>query len=58
MKSKENAYEAIINESKKDNKNFQEKFQAAYEFLNSETLNNIINKLEQQTNDKFLNTRQ
>ena len=46
LKSKESAFNDIIAEAKKDDSDFQQKFIAAHDFLNSETLNNIMNKLE------------
>lgn len=46
LKSKESAFNDIIEEARKDNQDFSQKFMAAHEFLNSETLNGIMNKLE------------
>ena len=57
-KTKERHFMQIISQAKKDNATFEQKFKAAHDFLNSETLKNIMDALEQQYPSQKLNEGQ
>lgn len=45
-KSKESTYDKLIQQAEKDNKDFKQKFTQAHEFLQSETLRDVMSNFE------------